>query len=178
MVDQPTLASHERGMRWARQPLGQSHDVFEAGFLRSNREGNRSLNRIWIDRRTIIGALNVIQRVDYALDIAHLGDNDLHPLRFQAGASAIFSVPHRADRMARHQQFANHDATRLPGCAGHNDPWLNHEHLLLEVRQENPWFGTPTTRHDSGSCSDCEASYFRSTAEQQIERYEMRNQQY
>jgi hypothetical protein len=37
-IDQPVLPGRERGMRGARQPLGQADDVFEPGFFRGNRE--------------------------------------------------------------------------------------------------------------------------------------------
>src|ERR1700731_4340679 len=100
MVDQPTLASHEGGMRGARQPLGQSHDVFEPGLLRGNREANRSLNRVRINGRTIVCALNVNQSVDYALDIAHLGGNNLGPLRFEARAATVFPVHYGTNEVA------------------------------------------------------------------------------
>ena len=57
-------------MRRARQPLSEAHDVFEPGFLGGDGERDRALNHVGIKRRTIVGALNVLQRVGDALDIA------------------------------------------------------------------------------------------------------------
>ncbi len=67
------LASH-----WVK-----SDNVFEPGFLRCDRESDRALNHVRIERRTIIGALDVLQRVGNSLDIAHIGDGDLGPVRLQ-----------------------------------------------------------------------------------------------
>ena len=46
-------------------------------------------------------------------------------------AADIFSVHHGADRIAGLQYFGNDDAARPPGRAGHDDPWLDHNRLLL-----------------------------------------------
>src|SRR5467141_3785115 len=59
-------------MRGARQPLAQTNDLFEPRFLRGNHEGDRALNHVGIVRRTIIGALDALQCVGHALDIAHV----------------------------------------------------------------------------------------------------------
>src|SRR5258708_31552579 len=132
-------------MRGARQPLGHADDLFEAGFLRSNCKSDRSLNHVRIEWRTIIGALDVPQGVEDALSIAHVGDNDLGPLRLQPRAAAILPVHHRADGIAGLQQFGNNDAACLPGRAGHNDPRLSHDRLLLRAGPPTP---EPISRTD------------------------------
>ena len=86
-------------MRRARQPLGQADDVFEPGFLRCDRKGDRALNRVRIERRTKIGTLDVLQRAGHSLDIAHIGDRNLGPQRPQSSAAAIFPVHQGADRI-------------------------------------------------------------------------------
>ncbi len=116
-------------MRGARQPLGEAHDVFEPGFLGGDGERDRALNRVGIERRTIVGALDVLQRVGDALDITHVGDSDLSALRLQPPAAAIFSMHHSAHGIAGLQQFSNDGAACLPGRAGHEDPWLEHDGL-------------------------------------------------
>jgi hypothetical protein len=50
-----------------------------------------------------VDALDVLERVGHALDIAHVGDRNLSPLRFQPSAAAIFSMHHGADRIAGFQ---------------------------------------------------------------------------
>ena len=132
-IDQPALAGQERGMRRTRQPLGQADDVFEPRFRGCDREGDRSLDHVRIVRRTIIGAVNVLQRIGDALDVAHIGDRDFGPLRLQPRAAAIFSVHHGADGIAGFQQFGNDNAARFPGRSGHDNSWLGHDHLLLRV---------------------------------------------
>jgi hypothetical protein len=79
-VDQPALSGHERGMGGAGQPLGHADDVFKPRFLGGDRKGNCALNHVRIERRTIIGALHVLQRVGDALNIAHVGDCNFGPL--------------------------------------------------------------------------------------------------
>jgi hypothetical protein len=105
-------------MRGARQPLGQAYDVLEAGFLRSNCKSNSPLNHIRIVCRTIVGALDVLQRVSDALNIAHVGDLDLGPRGLQPDAAAILSRHQGADRIAGLQQLGNDDAARPPTRAG------------------------------------------------------------
>jgi hypothetical protein len=99
-IAQPVLTGHQRGMRGACQPLRQADDVFEPGFLGGDREGGRALNHVWIDGRAIIRALDAIECIRNALDIAHLGDRDLDPLHFQSRATAVFPAHDGADRIA------------------------------------------------------------------------------
>jgi len=138
-IDQPALAGRERGMRRTHQPLGQADNVFEARFLRSDRECNRALNHVRFVRRTKIGALDVPQRVGDALDIAYVGDRNLGPLRLQPRAAAIFPVHQGADAIAGLQSFGSHDVAGLSGRAGDNDPWLDHD-CLLSTRITGPQF--------------------------------------
>ncbi len=128
-IDEPELAGHERGMRGARQPLGEANNVFEPGFLGGDGKGDRALNHVGLERRTIVGALNVCQRVGDALDITHVGDRDLSPLRLQPRTAAIFSMHHGAHGITGLQQFSNDHTAGLPGRAGHEEPWLEHERL-------------------------------------------------
>jgi hypothetical protein len=68
-------------MRRTCQPLSQAYDVFEPPFLGSDRESHRALNHVRIDRRTIVGSLNIPQSVRNALNVAHVGDCDLSAAR-------------------------------------------------------------------------------------------------
>lgn len=80
------------GCEKARKPLGQANDMFEAGFLSGHRKGDRALDHVRIERRTKIGTLHVLQRPSHALNIAHVGNRQLRPLRLQVAAAAIFFV--------------------------------------------------------------------------------------
>src|SRR5262249_48237427 len=100
-------------MRRARQPLGQADDMFEPGFPSGDREGDRALNHVRIERRTIIGTLDVLQRLSHALGIAHVGNCDLGPLRLYSRAVAPL--------IAR--------CGRLPG-----GPWRERDSLPSAVR--------------------------------------------
>ena len=90
-------------MRRARQPLSQADDVFELGLLRGDGEGYRALNHIGIERGTKIGALDILKRVGYALDVTRVCDHDLGPLRFQPCAAAILSTHHGTNAIAGFQ---------------------------------------------------------------------------
>src|SRR5215831_9628248 len=120
-------------MRRARQPLSQADDVFEPGFPGGDRKGDRALNHVGIERRTKIGTLDVLQRVGHSLDITHVGDRNLGPLRLQVRAAAIFLVYQCPDGIAGFQQFDNDDATSFPARAGYDDSWLDHNRLLIKV---------------------------------------------
>lgn len=52
---------------------------------------------------------------------------------------AIISADQSADGMAGLQQFSNDDGARFPGRAGHHDPWLDHDRLLLRLVVEYAW---------------------------------------
>ena len=84
-------------MRGTCQPLRHTDDVFEMGFVGSDRETRRALNHVRIERWTIIGALNIVECVSNTLDIAHVGHCDLGPLQPQLRATAVFPMHHRAD---------------------------------------------------------------------------------
>jgi hypothetical protein len=71
--------------------------MFESGFLGGDCEGDRALNHVRIERRTIIGSLDVFQRVGDPLDIAHVGDCELGAIRLEPRAAGVLSVHQGAD---------------------------------------------------------------------------------
>src|SRR5579864_1718422 len=144
------LTGHERGMRRARQPLGQADNMFEAGFLSGHRKGDRALDHVRIERWTKIGTLDVLQRLSHALDIAHVGDGELGPLRLQPCTPVIFPAHQGADGIATFQQLANDDATCLSGCASHDNSWLVMV-VSSSTAQSPHCYPTPTV---FGICSD------------------------
>jgi hypothetical protein len=94
-IDQPVLAGHERRMRWTRQPLAQADNVLQSSFLRSDRESDRALNHVWIERRAVIGALNISERIGQAFDISDARDRNLSALRFQSRCGHLLGAPKR-----------------------------------------------------------------------------------
>jgi len=58
------------------------------------------LDHVRVVRRTKIGPLDVLERVGQALNIAHVGDRNLGPLRLQPRTAAIFPVHHGSDGIA------------------------------------------------------------------------------
>jgi len=147
-IDQPQLASHERGMRRARQPLGEADDVFDPSLLCGNRKGDRALDHVGIERRTKIGTLDVLQRVGHALDIAHVCHRDLGPECPEPRGAAIFPVHQGADGIACLQQFSNDDATGFPGRASNDDSWFGHDCPLDFLTVPGPCGGTSGYHHD------------------------------
>jgi Cu(I)/Ag(I) efflux system membrane protein CusA/SilA len=76
--------------------------------------------------------------VEDALDVTHLSDNDLGPLRLQSSAATVFPMHDGPNRIASLEQFVHDDASCLAGRARNNDPWLDHECLLQKFCRVNP----------------------------------------
>lgn len=100
-IDEPVLTRHEGRMRGAREPLRQTHNVFEPGLPGGDGERNRALNHVGVEGRAVVGALHVLERLGNVVDIAHVGDRDLGALRPQLCAASILSAHHRAHAIAR-----------------------------------------------------------------------------
>jgi hypothetical protein len=85
----------------------------------------------------------------HAFDIAHVHGRNLRPLRPQPRAALIFPVHHGTDGISGREQLGSHGASRLPGCACHDEPWLGHDHFILRGRQSE----APTAGDSGGEQS-------------------------
>jgi hypothetical protein len=90
--------------------LAQTDDVFEPRFRSCDREGDRALNHVRIVRWTIIGALNVLQRIGDALDVVISATAMSAPSTARCGASSLGAPWRGRDKPA----FSSSVTTTLP----------------------------------------------------------------